>query len=189
MLERAKAFVKAHPTQAVLLYQDEFTYYRRPSVAQAWVKQNQDGPRAEQGLSSNKKRRICGSLDWLSGRLFSWQRSRFNRKNLISYYKALDQAYPQAEVIYLVQDNWPVHAHPDVIKALAQTKIVLMFLPTYAPWTNPIEKVWRKLYGEVLHLHRHKDDWDGLQKRVLGWLAELDQPSPDLLRYVGLFTD
>lgn len=188
MLERAKAYVKASAGRAVLLYQDEFTYYRRASVAQAWVKQAQDGPRAVLGLSSNKKRRICGCLDWLSGQVFSWQRSRFDRKNLIRYYQALEKAYPQAQEIYVVQDNWPVHSHPDVIKALAQTKIRLIFLPTYAPWTNPIEKVWRKLYAEVLHLHAHQDDWEGLQVRVAAWLAQLDQPSPALLRYVGLFT-
>lgn len=189
MVARAKRLATAHPTRVVLLYQDEFTYYRRPSVAQGWVEQGGDGPRAEQGLSSNKKRRVCGSLDVMSGRVFSWQRAHFDRKTLIKYYQALDQAYPQAEVIYVVQDNWPVHTHQDVIKALADTKIKLIFLPTYAPWTNPIEKVWRKLYAEVLHLHAHKDGWESLQGRVEQWLGKLDQPSDQLLHYVGLFTD
>jgi len=35
-----------------------------------------------------------------------------------------------------------------------QEGITLVYLPTYAPWLNPIEKLWRKAYQEVLHLHR-----------------------------------
>jgi transposase len=61
-----------------------------------------------------------------------------------------------------------------------------LFLPTYAPWTNPIEKVWRKLYADLLHLHRRVTDWEALQHDVQAWLDQWQQPSPDLLRYTGL---
>jgi transposase len=44
------------------------------------------------------------------------------------------------------------------LAALAPSKIVLVPLPTYAPWTNPVEKVWRKLCQEVLHLHEFVDE-------------------------------
>jgi transposase len=60
----------------------------------------------------------------------------------------------------------------------------LLRLPTYAPWTNPIEKVWRKLKQEVLHQHDFGDDWAGLQQAVQGWLAWA--APADLLRYTGL---
>lgn len=61
-----------------------------------------------------------------------------------------------------------------------------MFLPTYAPWTNPIEKVWRKLHQDILHLHGFGDDWDGLRRRISDWLSLFVNGSTDLLRYVGL---
>ena len=102
------------------------------------------------------------------------------------YYKALEEAYPEAEVIYVAQDNWPVHFHPDVLASLRGTKIRLLRLPTYAPWTNPIEKVWRWLKQDVLRQHDFGDDWQGLQREVTGWLAKWVGPSPALLRYVGL---
>ena len=114
-------------------------------------------------------------------------------------------------MIYLVVDNWPVHFHPDVLAALQdptlsylpklpnnwptapapkarrlQLPIRLLPLPTYAPWNNPIEKLWHLLKKQVLHLHRFADDWDGLKKRVNQELDRYVLPSPDLLRYVGL---
>jgi transposase len=97
--------------------------------------------------------------------------------------------YPQAERIYIALDNWPVHFQPDVLVGLQASKITLVFLPTYAPWLNPIEKVWPKLKQEVLHLHRYTSRWKDLQERVEHWLTQLDRPSPELLRYVGLSPD
>jgi hypothetical protein len=33
-----------------------------------------------------------------------------------------------------------------------------------------MEKVWRKLYQEVLHLHDFRDDWEALKREVERWL-------------------
>jgi hypothetical protein len=51
---------------------------------------------------------------------------------------------------------------------------------------NPIEKLWRKLRQEVLHLHRQADDLAGLRERVLIFLRQFQDGSSELLRYVGL---
>jgi DDE superfamily endonuclease len=131
--------------KAVLVYEDEFTYYRKPPVGRAWAGAGGPGAYAQQGLGKNRKRRLIGALDAVSGRLFCWQRSDARRATLIRYYKALEAAYPEAATVYVAQDNWSVHFHPDVLAALAGSKLRLLALPTYAPWTNPIEKAWRQL--------------------------------------------
>ena len=120
------------------------------------------------------------------GRFFYWQRKPFDRWTLIRYYQALEAVYPEAEVIFVVQDNWPVHFHDDILAALVGTKIVLVPLPTYAPWTNPTEKMWRKLYQEVLHLHDFTDRWSELKTEVGDFLDQFADGSTELLRYVGL---
>lgn len=101
--------------------------------------------------------------------------------------QTVNAAYPTAERLYVALDNWPVHFHPALRTALAATtRIRLLRLPTYAPWTNPVERVWRKLAQEVLHLHRHTDDWPGLCAQVQAWLDAALLPSEALLRYTGL---
>jgi putative transposase len=186
LVAEARAQAQAEPERVVFLYQDELTYYRRPSVAQGYAETGSDGPRADQGHGSNKKRRIAGCLNAVTGALVSWQRSTFGVEVLLRFYKAVEAAYPEAEVIYMAQDNWPVHTHPKVREYLESSRIRVLFLPTYAPWTNPIEKVWRKLYGEVLHQHELKDRWGELIGLVEGWLERHAGPSVELLRYVGL---
>jgi transposase len=145
-----------------------------------------DGPRAAQGTGYNTSRRIAGCLDASTGRLITGPRSAFDHQTFLRYLQAVQARYPCAQRIYIALDNWPVHFQPDVVAALQSSKITLVFLPTYAPWLNPIEKVWRKLKQEVLHLHRYSSRWKDLQERVQRWLMQYDQPSPDLLHYVGL---
>ncbi len=76
-----------------------------------------------------------------------------------------------------------------MLGALAGTKARLLALPTYAPWANPIEKVWRRLRQDVLHRHGRADGRKALQEDVSRWLPKWSGPSPDLLRYVGLAPD
>jgi len=186
VLQTIRELVAAEPKRFVLLYEDELTYYRRPTVAQGYAVRGSDEPHARQGLGANLYQRIAASLDVSSGRLFAWQRKHFDRWTLIRYYRALEAAYPEAELIFVAQDNWPVHFHDDILAALVGSKIVLVPLPTYAPWTNPMEKVWRKLYQEVLHLHDFADRWDELKTEVDDWLGQFADGSTELLHYVGL---
>jgi len=186
VLQTIRELVAAEPQRFVMVYEDELTYYRRPTVAQGYAVQGSDEPLARQGLGANLSQRIAASLDVMSGALFAWQRKHFDRWTLIGYYQALEARYPDTECIFVVQDNWPVHFHPDVLAALAGSKVVLVPLPTYAPWTNPMEKVWRKLYQEVLHLHEFAERWGELTTTVGDWLDQFADGSPELLRYVGL---
>jgi len=185
-LRSAYQQVQADPKRVVLLYEDELTYYRCPSVLCDYATAGSDAPLADQGIGYNRSRRIAGCLDASTGRLITWQRSAFDHPTFLRYLLAVQACYPQAERIYIALDNWPVHFQPAVLAGLQQSKITLLFLPTYAPWLNPIEKVWRKLKQELLHLHRYSMRWHDLQARVQDWLDQYDQPSPDLLHYVGL---
>jgi hypothetical protein len=73
------------------------------------------------------------------------------------------------------------------VSALADLpQIEPVWLPTYAPWLNPIEKLWRLKREQVLTLHRLAGDWDALRKRVNAFLSQFAEESHALLQYVGL---
>jgi transposase len=182
----AQCFAHADPAQVVLLYEDEFTYARRPTVAAGYAPIGSALPAAPLGQGANTRRRIAGCLDASTGRFHAWQRARFDRFALRRFYRAVAAAYPAAEHIYLVHDNWPVHVHPDLVDGLADSRLHLLRLPTYAPWTNPVEQVWRGLNADLLHLHPFADDWDGLRRAIDEWLRQWTRPSPALLQAVGL---
>lgn len=143
-------------------------------------------PREYRSHRSDTKRRTVAALNAVTGQVTYRCASKMGAKELARWMFQLRQVYgPQAR-LFLVWDNWPVHYHWRVLEAASKAEIELLWLPTYAPWTNPIEKLWRQLHEEVLCLHRWAAQWEELKQRVEEFLHHLAQPSPQLLRYVGL---
>ena len=102
-------------------------------------------------------------------------------------YQRIHNRYRTYEHIFVAQDNWSIHQHPDVMAALKGfPKIEPVWLPTYSPWLNPIEKLWRWLRVTVLKMHRLAEDWNELLNRVYAFLNQFAKGSLDLLHYVGL---
>ena len=202
---------KAEPGLYVVLFQDEITYYRQPTEAFAYEAAGAYQPLARRSYRSNTQRRLAATLDALTGRVIHLQRSRLGVEALVDFYQLVAEAYADRKTIYIVQDNWPVHFHADVLAALQpQTfnwplpvpsnwptepspkarrlnlPIRVLQLPTYASWTNPIEKLWRWLRQDILHLHRYADRWPELWDKVSEFLDQFADGSEALLRYVGL---
>ncbi|NPA27117.1 MAG: IS630 family transposase, partial [Chloroflexi bacterium] len=55
-------------------------------------------------------------------------------------------------------------------------------------WLNPIEKLWRWLRQDVLHLHRLAHRLDHLRTQVAEFLDQFQHGSAALPRYVGLLS-
>lgn len=205
---------KYAPDRFVLLYLDEFTYYRQPRLARAYAGQGKQQYKASLSHRQDTQRRVIGALNAVTGETLSSQHYKITVPVLSAFYARLAQHYAHAETIYVVLDNWPVHYHPDALARLApqafydwfrtpgnwptqpgpraiqdELPIQLVPLPTYAPWLNPIEKLWLWLYQDVLYLHRFADDWQGLKTYVQHFLESFSSSSPGLLRYVGLLPD
>jgi transposase len=178
-----------HPDEVVLLFQDELTYYRQPSKARAYQRRGKGQPRAQQQPRANTQTRITAVLNAITGQVTYLQRSKVGKEALALFYAQIRAIYGEAKIIYLVQDNWPTHKVPDVLAAAQNAHLQLLFLPTYASWLNPIEKLWRWLKQEVLHLHCLAHDLNQLRQQVCDFLNQFATGSTALLRYVGLPSD
>ena len=216
-VQQARQGAQTDPTDHVLLYLDEMTLCRQPTVERAWAAQGRTQPLARRSQRSNTHTRLVGALNATTGQVHSLRAESISVPTLVRFLRMLVAAYPEATTLTIVLDNWSNHFHPDVLCALVlqqtpfpffvpanwptepsanaqrqwgalQLPIQLLPLPTYAAWANPIEKFWRKLRQELGHLHPWADDLPQLRAAVDVWLAAYHQPTPDLLRYVGLAT-
>ena len=136
---------------------------------------------------SNTCTRLVAFMDAVTGRVVHWNMSHVRAKRLARCIHEMAASFPRAEKIYLVWDNWPVHATPVVQEALRQEKrIQVVMLPTYAPWLNHIEKLWRLLRQEVAHAHSWCDDFREFVAALVAKLDEFSSGSQRLLHYCGL---
>jgi transposase len=74
------------------------------------------------------------------------------RREIAELFQALVDKHPTG-TISVAWDNASMQEDEeieDVLRAAAG-RLVLLYLPTYSPWLNPIEMLWRYFRGEVTH--------------------------------------
>ena len=211
-VEQVLAQARENPETYVVVYQDEFSFYLQPTLAKDWTKTATKFPLARQSHLTEETCCGIGALNPHTGDVVYQQVKRCTVVALHAFYTQIRQRYPNAERIYVLQDNRAIHFHANLIAALlpqgiefdkptpptwtgkpskqigrlAKLPIEIVQLPTYAPWTNPIEKLWRWVRQAVIHLHRLSNDWQALQEKVIAFMEQFKGGSDALLRYVGL---
>jgi putative transposase len=126
----------------------------------------------------NTKRYLAGSMNWRTGEVTLTESAPGEGRNADLFLAHLDELrrrFRRYRRIHVICDNAIFH-NPDrcrkVRDYLAQWghRIVLHFLPIYAPETNPIERVWWHLHDEITRNHRCRDI-EELLDLVFDWLA------------------
>jgi hypothetical protein len=121
---------RAASGQTVTVYLDEVTVERQPTLAHAYAPKGPVQARASLSHRSNTETRVVAALDALTGRVIYRRTAKITVAVLVQFYQALRAAYPAAETIHVIQDNWPVHTHPDV-------RVALQPQQTRWPWYRP----------------------------------------------------
>lgn len=183
-LAEASQAAQTDAAQVVLCFADEYSLYRQPTLAGRLARQGVE-PCADLSLRPNRYHRYSAALNVVTGQVTWIDAPSMTIPNLVHFLQVLRTAYP-TQTLVLAWDNWPVHKTKRVLAAADQLDVTLLWLPTYAPWTNPIEKLWRWLKQTLVHHHHYADHPDVLQQQVATFLDQFASGSEELLRYVGL---
>jgi transposase len=93
-----------------------------------------------------------GAVNYQTGEtLVQFQRHK-RRKEIAQLLEALLEKHPR-ETLYIAWDNVNTHEDDEVeaVVRAAAGRLILLYLPTYSPWLNPIEMLWRHFRREVTH--------------------------------------
>jgi hypothetical protein len=134
-LEDCLRAVAREPERRALLFLDEMGYTRWPDAARDWMLGAPAAPTlARKAGPNNRQQRIVGALNVLTGQVDFLDDYLVGRKQLGLFYRQLDRAYAWAERVYLVEDNWSIHSHPDVLAVLAELpRLEVVWLPITRP--------------------------------------------------------
>ena len=93
-----------------------------------------------------------GAVNYHTGETVVLTRTRKRRREVAELLAALLEKHP-AETVYVAWDNADTHEDEEVdaVVRAAAGRLVLLYLPTYSSWLNPIEKLWRHFRREVTH--------------------------------------
>jgi transposase len=134
----------------VFYYADELNVSWMPTLRAMWSPQGQQVMIPTPGQPS--KRYGLGAVNYYTGETVVLFRPRKRRREVAELLQALVDRHPTG-TIYIAWDNANTHADDDVeaVVRAAAGRLVLLYLPTYSPWLNPIEMLWRHFRREVTH--------------------------------------
>ena len=99
-----------------------------------------------------ERRYGIGAVNYHTGETVVLFERRKRRREIAELLEALVAKHPTG-TIYVAWDNVDTHRDDEVEAVLraAAGRLVLLHLPTYSPWLNPIEMLWRHFRREVPH--------------------------------------
>jgi putative transposase len=137
------------PTE-VFYYADEFNISWHPTLRAMW------SPKGQQVMiptpGQPKKHYGIGGVNYHTGETVVLIRKRKRRSEIAEFLQTLLDKHLD-QIVYVAWDNFTAHEDDEVEAVVrgAAGRLVLLYLPTYSPWLNPIEMLWRHFRREVTH--------------------------------------
>lgn len=134
----------------VFYYADEFNLSWFPTLRAMWSPKGQQVMIPTPGQPD--KYYGIGAVNYHTGETVVLFRLHKRRREIAQLLEVLLERHPK-ETIYVAWDNVSTHEDEEVeaVVRAAAGHLVLLYLPTYSPWLNPIEMLWRHFRREVTH--------------------------------------
>ena len=117
-IKQALEEARENPETCVVVYQDEFGFNLQPRVAKDWAETGTKCPLARQSYLPEETCYGIGALNPHTGDVVYQQVKSCTVVALHTFYTQICQRYPNAERIYLIQDNRAIHFHANLRAAL-----------------------------------------------------------------------
>jgi putative transposase len=140
-----------------LVFADELDIHLLPKVGYAWMPQGSQVEVMTPG--QNQKHYLAGALELTTGTLYHCVGPRKTNALFRDLLTQLEARYPADRYtrLYVVVDNYKIHKAKAVEQWLAaHPRVTLLFLPTYCPRANPIERAFGDVHDCCTRNHQRK---------------------------------
>jgi transposase len=171
----------------VFYYADEFTLSWLPTLKALW------SPQGQQVMVATPhhphKRYGIGAVNYHSGETVVIFRRRKRRPQIAEFLQSLVDKHPH-HIVYVAWDNVNTHQDNEVetVVRAAAGRLVLLYLPTYSPWLNPIEMLWRHFRREVTHCELF-ESMSALLEAAYDFFRRFNQTPQRTLSIIGAFPE
>lgn len=156
-LARIRHLIETLPRNAALFFADELDIHLLPKLGYEWMLRGTQTEVMTPG--TNQKSYLAGALNFMTGRMLDVVGERKNRWLFIELLKTLDRVCPAVKCarVYVVVDNYRIHTAKAVQEWLTQhPRFELVFLPSYCPRANPIERAFGDVHDKCTRNHKRK---------------------------------
>jgi transposase len=140
-----------------MVFADELDIHLLPKVGCAWMPKGTQ--LAVMTPGQNRKHHLAGALNLATGTLLHCLGARKTNQLFRDLLETLEASYPAERYtrLYVVVDSYKIHKAKAVEQWLAtHPRVTLLFLPTYCPRANPIERAFGDVHDCCTRNHRRK---------------------------------
>lgn len=168
----------------VILFHDGVHPTHNPHKTKAWIKKGK-----EKQIKTNTGRgrlNINGALDIESMRVVTHFSETINADEVIKHYDKIQEAYPDKTTIYIVEDNarYYKNAKVEVYLKDPRCRIERIFLPTYSPNLNFIERLWKFLKKYIIGV-TYREKFKQFEDDVHQFFDNFDKYEERLRKFIG----
>jgi transposase len=160
-----------------ILYMDGVHPQHNTMLAYGWIKKGEDNI-----IKSNTGRQrvnINGVLDAETHAVIVRDSESINAVSTIELLKNVEAVYPLAIIIYIICDNARYYRSKLVREFLSASKIKLVFLPSYSPNLNLIERLWKFFKKKILY-NKYYEKFGDFKEATLEFFENIEQYKGEL---------
>jgi transposase len=147
--EQYEEFMLNKPNNVEVLFLDAVHPQHNTMAAYGWIKR---GEQRELKTNSGRERlNLHGAMNAETLDVTVIESETIDDDSTIQLLEVLEKKYSLAAAIYVILDNAKYHYSRKVRRFLESSKIQLVFLPSYSPNLNLIERLWKFFKKKVLY--------------------------------------
>jgi len=144
-----EAFMESKPNDVAVVFIDAVHPEHNTVAAYGWIKRGQT--RELKTNSGRQRLNLHGAINAETHEVTVIESETVDSYSTITLLSAIENKYPAASAIKVILDNAKYH-YSDLVKEYLETsRVELVFLPSYSPNLNLIERLWKFFKEKVLY--------------------------------------
>ena len=172
-VEQYEYFMENKPENEEVLFVDAVHPEHNTLAAYGWIKRGQK--RTLKTNSGRQRLNLHGAINVETQEMTVIESKTVNADSTIELLETISQRYSDSARLHIILDNARYHYSARVKDYLnTNTRINLVFLPSYSPELNLIERVWKYFKKKVLY-NQYYENLDAFRKATIAFFQSIDQ--------------
>ena len=169
--EQYEDYMLSKPNDVEVVFVDAVHPEHNTLAAYGWIKRGQT--RELKTNSGRQRLNLHGAINAETYEITIIESDTVDADSTINLLSAIDQKYPCASAIKVILDNARYHYSKKVKEYVATSRIDLVFLPSYSPNLNLIERLWKLFKKKVLY-NTYYENINAFRKGCIKFFRNID---------------
>lgn len=175
-------FMQTKPADSEVLFLDAVHPEHNTLAAYGWIKR---GEKRELKTNSGRERlNLHGAINAETYQVTIIESETVNADSTVNLLMSIEQAYPLSKKLYVILDNAKYHYSKLVKEFLKNSRITMVFLPSYSPNLNLIERLWKFFKKKVLY-NRYHENISAFRKACIEFFRNIDKHRDEIARLMS----